>query len=148
MYSPYSLYCLFSLKYASPLAPDPIRVQSLCLLSILHQQKQYDGNIYLSIYRIIQLEINPYIGAIISKWKYLLLLKLQRQKLRNIRNQSCMILSNSIFFIKYDFLNLTFYYISFKYHYTIKIQIYYVKLSSEFLYFFNQNCQMFIIKIN
>ena len=47
----------------------------MCLLSILNQKNLYGGNIYLSIYLIIQLDMKPSVGAI-SKWKYLLLLKL------------------------------------------------------------------------
>ena len=35
-----------------------------CLVSILNQQKFHGGNIYLSINHVIQLEKNPYIGAI------------------------------------------------------------------------------------
>ena len=35
----------------------------MCLLSILNQLKLHGSIIYLSIYLIIQLEINPYIGA-------------------------------------------------------------------------------------
>ena len=48
------------MKPPSPVASDPIRIQSImCLLSILNQQKKYaGGNIYLSIYtHIIQLEL-------------------------------------------------------------------------------------------
>ena len=47
----------------------------MCLLSILYQLKLHSGNIYFAIYLIIQLEMNPLIGTI-SKWKYVLLLKL------------------------------------------------------------------------
>ena len=36
----------------------------MCLVTILNQQKLHGGNIYLSIQLIIQLEINPCIGAI------------------------------------------------------------------------------------
>ena len=43
----------------SPLAPDPIRVQSHVFGVFSEQKKLYSGNIYLSIYLINQSEINP-----------------------------------------------------------------------------------------
>ena len=45
----------------SPLAPDPIRVQS-CVCCLFWTNR--NSNIYLSIYLIIQVEINPYVGAL------------------------------------------------------------------------------------
>ena len=62
----------------SPVAPNPIRVQSImCFLSILNQQKKYaGGNIYLSIYTHYPMRVtNHSISAFSIKWKYLLLLK-------------------------------------------------------------------------
>ena len=58
----------------------------MCLLSILNQQKKYGGNIYLSILSHYPIrDVNPTISAI-SKWKYLLLLKLYL--LRKLRFES------------------------------------------------------------
>ena len=45
----------------------------MCLLSILNQYKYYSGNIYLSIYLIIQSEL--YFNCAVNKRKYVLLLK-------------------------------------------------------------------------
>ena len=65
-----------TLLYAESISAWSNQGSVMCLLSILDQKKKYGGNIYLSIYLIIQLwAMNPPIGAV-SKWKYLLLLKL------------------------------------------------------------------------
>ena len=68
----YPLY-LYSCM-SSPLAPDPIRVQSwvCCLLWTNEIVRRKHISLYLSYYPIR--DMNPSIGAI-SKWKYLLLLK-------------------------------------------------------------------------
>ena len=69
----YGLFITFLLRYLghhssmpSPLAPDPIRVQP-CVWCLFWTKKLHSGN-------IIQLEINPYIGAIIVNgniyWNY------------------------------------------------------------------------------
>ena len=59
-----------------PLNRQPISHSVMCLVSNLNQKKLHSGNIYPSIYLIIQSEMNLKIGAINSMWKYLLLLKL------------------------------------------------------------------------
>ena len=57
--------------HSSPLAPDPIRVQSCVWCLFWTNRNSMAGIIYHSIYLIIQLEMNPFL----CKWKYLLLLK-------------------------------------------------------------------------
>ena len=59
----------------SPLAPDPIRVQSCACCLFWTNRNSMAVHLYFYLTHSIQLEINLYIGAI-SKWKYLLLLKL------------------------------------------------------------------------
>ena len=52
-----------TLKYAQSISAWSNQGSAMCLLSILNQKKLHGGNIYLSIYLIIQLEMNPKIGA-------------------------------------------------------------------------------------
>ena len=53
-----------TLLYAESISAWSNQGLVMCLVSILNQYKLHGGNIYLSIYLIIQLEINPYIGII------------------------------------------------------------------------------------
>ena len=57
---------MIPLLYAESISAWSNQGSAMCLVSIINQQKLHSGNIYISssIYLIIQLEINPYVGAI------------------------------------------------------------------------------------